>query len=527
MKKILIVLSLVITGSMSGQELLNFYLEPNINGDGVVLHTTVYHFNVALFLEDSHVINGNVIDFNLCYLNHPYTSVTYDEKEFEIILPNGFSNFVFNVNLFTWDVNAQCDYSSTIDSGTILFDYPYFPTEKTFVPDNSFESFLELNEYGDDIPNNDEVFTHRFENINRLYMNGWELSSLGLDEIEVLTGIETLSRLSVLQIANNLITEFDATNHPDLTWLYTRGSPLSSLDVSNNRELRLLWTGEDTIEELDVSQNENLIQLYVNSGDLATLELRGAVSLKDIKLQGTMLTELDISQNINLEDLDCSFSLITDLDTTNNSLLKSLNCSYSSLSTILLNNEMLERINCSGTELTNIDISSCANLEVFVASNVPLSGLDIRGNAILTNMVLISNNLTSLDLRNGGNENFDPLLVIDNPNLTCVSVDDPALAPYPGMGIQVPNVIYSADCSLGTNDVEQLQTVIYPNPVQNILTIESKENIESIQIYSMLGELIASEMGVSQIDFSSYAKGVYFLKVDSKKGSVFQKVMKE
>jgi hypothetical protein len=43
----------------------------------------------------------------------------------------------------------------------------------------------------------------------------------------------------------------------------------------------------------------------------------------------------------------------------------------------------------------------------------------------------------------------------------------------------------------------------------------------------MLGELIASEMGVSQIDFSSYAKGVYFLKVDSEYGSVFQKVMKE
>jgi hypothetical protein len=43
----------------------------------------------------------------------------------------------------------------------------------------------------------------------------------------------------------------------------------------------------------------------------------------------------------------------------------------------------------------------------------------------------------------------------------------------------------------------------------------------------MLGELIASEMGVSQIDFSSYAKGVYFLRIDTENGSVIQKIMKE
>ena len=64
-------------------------------------------------------------------------------------------------------------------------------------------------------------------------------------------------------------------------------------------------------------------------------------------------------------------------------------------------------------------------------------------------------------------------------------------------------------------------------PVQNILTIESKENIESIQVYSMLGELLASEKGKSQIDFSTYTKGIYFLKIDTEKGFVFQKILKE
>ena len=78
-----------------------------------------------------------------------------------------------------------------------------------------------------------------------------------------------------------------------------------------------------------------------------------------------------------------------------------------------------------------------------------------------------------------------------------------------------------------TRNSEQQQAVIYPNPVRDILTIESKESMESIQVLSLLGELLASEKEVNQIDFSRYAKGVYFLKIDTEKAAVFQKVVKE
>lgn len=111
-------------------------------------------------------------------------------------------------------------------------------------------------------------------------------------------------------------------------------------------------------------------------------------------------------------------------------------------------------------------------------------------------------------------------------DLYCIQVDDVDYANSTGWP-KDPIAIYSENCELGTNDPEQLKTVIYPNPVRAILTIESKENIESIQVYSTLGELLASEKGKSQVDFSTYGKGIYFLKIDTEKGAAFQKVLKE
>jgi Leucine-rich repeat (LRR) protein len=529
MKKLLVVLGLCITGIISGQELSNFYLEPGSTANEATLHTSFYYSQGASIENADIEIVDNIINATLCYKLSSILQPTYDDQQFILNLPSGYTDFVLNVSLVIFDYDTgMCDLMNVVDSGTILIDFPYLPTEKTLVPDDSFEGFLESNGNGDDIPNNDEVFTHRIENITRLIMSGWILnSSYGLDDIEVLTGIAALTRLKVLHIDGNIIEDFDATNHPALTWLNARDNPLNSLDLSNNSELIRLWIREDNIEELDVSQNINLVHLWVNSSDLAILELGGAISLNRLQLEGTLLTELDISQNINLEELRCNNSLITSLDTTNNSSLRTLECSNNLLTSLILNNDLLVSISCSQSQLTSLDISSCPNLESLFSLNTPLTSLDIRDNPVLISIFLLGNNLTTLDLRNGNNENFDQLRVYGNPDLACVSVDDPSLAPYPYWDIQGSNVFYSADCALGTSDSEQFRAVIYPNPVQNILTIESKESILSIEIYSMLGKLLASEKGVSHIDFSTYTKGIYFLKIDTEKGAVFQKVVKE
>lgn len=374
MKKCIIILCALMSGLVNGQELTNFYLEPGTTNNEVILHTSFFHLASATLYSSEIEIIGNRINFSICY-NLGWQQVeTNDDQEFLINLPTGYSDFDLTVTLAVYEDNwGYCDYVNTFDTGTVLFGYPYLPTDKTFVPDDNFEAYLESIGLGDDILENDNVYTHRFINVGRL--------NLQVKEIQDLTGIEILSRLDVLNIYFNLITEFDSTNHPTLWKLWAFNNPLTFLDFSQNPMLR--------------------------------------------------------------------------------------------------------------------------------------------------DLLLNDNNLTYLNLRNGNNESFDDLYVGESPDLTCISVDDPNLAPYPNWGVSIPNVVYSEDCSLGVNDNEALQAVVYPNPVQEFLTIEGIEKIENIAVYSMSGELIALEKNTNQIDFSTHPNGVYFVKIETEKGSVFQKVLKE
>jgi hypothetical protein len=224
---------------------------------------------------------------------------------------------------------------------------------------------------------------------------------------------------------------------------------------------------------LDLSQNSNL----------ANLEIR------DI-----LISELDLSQNVGLSDLQVSETPISSLDLSANQNLAWLALRQNEISSVLFNSAPLKRINLSGNLLTTIDLSMCAELEYFNADNNLFTSLDFSQNPSLNVLGIFEDELVSLDLRNGNNEDITDLIIINlSGSLTCISVDDETQAPYPGWGT-VPGLIpYSNDCALGIGDSEQQQAVIYPNPVQNMLTIESKESTESIQIYSMLGELLATE----------------------------------
>lgn len=85
---------------------------------------------------------------------------------------------------------------------------------------------------------------------------------------------------------------------------------------------------------------------------------------------------------------------------------------------------------------------------------------------------------------------------------------------------------------LGNEDFEfSKYLTVYPNPVNDLLKITSKQNIElrSMEIYNMIGQLVISvpnANGISSIDVSSLPKGNYFLKVVSDKGTSNVKFIK-
>ncbi len=73
---------------------------------------------------------------------------------------------------------------------------------------------------------------------------------------------------------------------------------------------------------------------------------------------------------------------------------------------------------------------------------------------------------------------------------------------------------------------------VYPNPVESVLNITSKENIEvsSINIYNTLGQLVLvtpNAQNTKSVDVSSLTSGNYFIKINSDKGTSNIKFIKK
>ena len=69
---------------------------------------------------------------------------------------------------------------------------------------------------------------------------------------------------------------------------------------------------------------------------------------------------------------------------------------------------------------------------------------------------------------------------------------------------------------------------MYPNPVQNFLTIKSSLPITDVQVYSLLGEPVKHIRGnYSRIDLRELNSGIYMIKIHSDQFSVTKKLVKK
>lgn len=78
-----------------------------------------------------------------------------------------------------------------------------------------------------------------------------------------------------------------------------------------------------------------------------------------------------------------------------------------------------------------------------------------------------------------------------------------------------------------TNNSDDNPTInVFPNPVNTELTIESKSPIEKISVYDLSGKLLFEKYKTKKIDLSQLEGGVYFLNIQSSRGQVLKKVVK-
>ena len=154
----------------------------------------------------------------------------------------------------------------------------------------------------------------------------------------------------------------DTVTHLDINGMFL---PQQITDLTGSEEfisLIFLDVSNHNLIVVDVSLNTNLKYLYLSTQNVNQLILPDSNQLLELSFGFNYITAIDVSQHTNLTLLDCAFNGITTLDVSNNNSLQSL--------------------------------------------------------------ISQDNPLTYLDIRNGNNQNMIDFLCFDNPNLTCINVDN-------------------------------------------------------------------------------------------------------
>ena len=104
-----------------------------------------------------------------------------------------------------------------------------------------------------------------------------------------------------------------------------------------------------------------------------------------------------------------------------------IECSYLNISNLTGIEEFssLTELNCRGNQIPIFDVSNHTSLTFLDCSYNQLTDIDISSNTNIITFVCNSNlQLISLDIKNSNNINMTTVVMSQNPNLSCISVDD-------------------------------------------------------------------------------------------------------
>ncbi len=297
-------------------------------------------------------------------------------------------------------------------------------------------------------------------------------------DISDLTGIEAFTDLTVLVCWYNQLTSLNISSNMALTKLECFSNKLTSLDVSANTALTVLNCGYNQLTSLDVSTNTALTVLYCHSNQL---------------------TSLDVSANTALTVLFCSYNQLTSLNLSANTALTSLGC--------------------QSNQLTNLNLSA---------------------NTALTNLYCSYNQLTSLNVKNGNNTNFTNFNSNNNPNLTCIQVDNAAYMNANWSSDKDSTANFSANCGIGINEssIFHLPSSIFPNPFSSNFTIHyflEENSFVSLKLFDVTGKLVSEIANEQQmkgehrenIDGRKLADGIYYFQMVTDEGTETRKIVKQ
>ena len=199
----------------------------------------------------------------------------------------------------------------------------------TYVPDDSFETYLESNALGNGISNDDNVYTSAIDTVTELH-----LSSLNIND---LTGIEDFTSLTSLDCDDNNLTNLNISTNTSLFNLDCSSNNLTSLNVSGASVLNNLYCSNNNLISLDVSGATAVRSFSCRNNQLISLDIRNGNNINFYNFYTTGNPNLtcinvddDSYSNANWTNIDpqhyfstnCSGSISIEEQVTNKELLK-------------------------------------------------------------------------------------------------------------------------------------------------------------------------------------------------------------
>ena len=232
-----------------------------------------------------------------------------------------------------------------------------------------------------------------------------------------------------------------------------------------------------------------------------------------------------------LASLLCHNNSIGTLNVSTLTALTNLECFQNSLTAIdLSNNTALTILSIRENQLTSLDVSNNVNLTYIGCHYNQLTSLDVTNNTQLTELYCNDNNLSTLNVNNTNNANFIGFNATNNSSLTCIQIDAAFTPPSNGTWVKDVTASYSDNCAaLSSDDFEITTTIsVYPNPVQNRITIQSKKELAKIELYTLSGQKIPMNVIDNNMDMSVLSGGLYVLKATTIDGdAIVKKIIKQ
>ncbi len=270
-------------------------------------------------------------------------------------------------------------------------------------------------------------------------------NNLGTLDVSSNTGLE------YIQLTNNGLTSIDVNGLTALTTLSVDYNSLTAIDVSTTTALEILTCANNSFSSLDLSNNVNLTYILASNNSLTNLDVTNSTELAYLYCTGNAeLTTLDVTNNSSLLRLTASSNSLSTIDVSNNVLLEKLWINDNEITNLSVDtNTALTELVCYNNEISTLNVSNNTLLDWLYCDGNKLTSLDLTANTVLTSFNCSNNALTSLNLQNENNTKLTFSVFTDNPNLTCVQVDDAAYSTTNWTNIDDQTSFSETSCSIG------------------------------------------------------------------------------